>query len=103
MIVAEADLVAAVTRDRAAGRRIGLIPLAFDLLKIADVRAVQAAAARCDRLVAAVLDDGRASRVIKAGDRAEIVDSLRGVDYVIVCAHDRVGALAALLMPDVRA
>jgi len=30
--------VAAITRDRAAGKRIGFIPLSFDLLKIADVR-----------------------------------------------------------------
>jgi bifunctional ADP-heptose synthase (sugar kinase/adenylyltransferase) len=102
VIVAEADLVAAVTRDRAAGKRIGLISLSFDLLKAADVRAVQAAAGRADRLVAALADDG-SPHVISAADRAEIVDSLRGVDYVIVCAPERVDALAALLMPDVRA
>ena len=102
MIVAEADLVAAVTRDRAAGKRIGLISLSFDLLKIGDVRAVQAAAEKSDRLVAVVLDAGE-PRVIGTADRAEIADSLRGVDYVIVCAPDRVDALAALLMPDVRA
>ena len=102
MIVAEADLVAAVTRDRAAGKRVGLIPLSFDLLKIADVRAVQAAAEKSDRVVAVLLDDG-SPHVIKTADRAEIADSLRGVDYVIVCAPDRVEALAALLLPDVRA
>ena len=41
--------------------------------------------------------------VISTADRAEIAGSLRGVDYVIVCAPDRIDALAALLMPDVRA
>ena len=102
MIVSEADLMAAVTRDRAAGKRIGLVTLAFDLLKIGDVRAVQAAAGQSDRLVVALLDDA-AAHVISTADRAEIAASLRGVDYVIVCAPDRIDALAALLMPDVRA
>ena len=102
MIVAEADLVAAVTRDRAAGKRIGLITLSFDLLKIGDVRAVQAAAEQSDRLVAVLVDDA-SPHVITTADRAEIVDSLRGVDYVIVCPRARTDALAALVMPDVRA
>ena len=102
MIVSEADLMAAVTRDRAAGKRIALITLAFDLLKLGDVRAVQAAAGQADRLAVALLDDA-AAHVISTADRAEIAGSLRGVDYVIVCAPDRIDALAALLMPDVRA
>ena len=100
-IVAEAELVAAITRDRAAGKRIAFLPLAFDLLKVDDVRAVQAAAAAADRLVVALVDDAGA-HVVKAADRAELVESLRGVDYVILCAPDRVDALATLVMPDVR-
>ena len=102
MIVSEAELVAAITRDRAAGKRIGFAPLSFDLLKVAEVRSLQAAAAKSDRLVVAVIDDSR-PRVTTAADRAEIVDNLRGVDYVIVCAAGRVDGLATLLTPDVRA
>lgn len=102
MLVTEADLVAAITRDRAAGKRITLATLSFDLLRVGEVRLLQSAAAQADRLVVAVVDDdGR--RVMKAIDRAELVDNVRGVDYVIVCAADRVEPLAALLMPDVRA
>ena len=100
-IVAEADLVAAITRDRAAGKRIAFLSLAFDLLTIDHVRAVQSAAAAADRLVAAVVDDAGA-HVVKPADRAELVESLRGADYVILCAPDRVDALAALVKPDVR-
>ncbi|HXD75290.1 MAG TPA: hypothetical protein VN628_16185 [Vicinamibacterales bacterium] len=100
-IVAEAELVAAITRDRAAGKRIAFLSLAFDLLTITEVRAVKTAASAADRLVVAVIDDAGA-HVVKADDRAELVDSLRGAGYVILCAPDRVDALATLVMPDVR-
>jgi bifunctional ADP-heptose synthase (sugar kinase/adenylyltransferase) len=100
VILSESDLVAAITRDRAAAKRIAFAAMSFDLLNAGDVRILQAAAEKADRLVVAVVD-GRG--VITAADRAEIVDSLRGVDYVIVCAADGVEPLAALLTPDVRA
>jgi bifunctional ADP-heptose synthase (sugar kinase/adenylyltransferase) len=102
VILSEADLVAAITRDRAAAKRIGFATLSFDVLRVGDVRSLQAAAANSDRLVVAIVDEG-SPRVISAADRAELVDSVRGVDYVIVCAPGRVEPLAALLMPDVRA
>jgi len=102
VILSESELVAAVTRDRAAGRRIGFISVAFDLLKVGVVRAVQAAAGQSDRLVVALVDDA-SPHVMKVVDRAELVDNLRGVDYVIVCVADRLDSLAALLKPDVRA
>jgi bifunctional ADP-heptose synthase (sugar kinase/adenylyltransferase) len=102
VVVSETDLVAAVTRDRAAGKRIGFAILSFELLRVGELRLLQAAAGRADRLVVAVVDDG-SRRVVKAADRAELVDNVRGVHYVIVCGRDRVEPLAALLMPDVRA
>lgn len=101
MILPEAELVAAVTRDRAAGKRVGYLAVSFELLRIGDVRKIQAAAAAADRLVVAVTDTDT-SGVITAADRAELVDSLRGVDYVIVCPAGRVETLAALLRPDAR-
>lgn len=73
MIVPEAELVAKITRDRAAGKRIGVATLAFDLLRVEDVRRLQAA------------------------------DTVRGVNYVIACAEHDIPRLVALLMPDVRA
>ena len=101
MILPEAELVAAVTRDRAAGKRVGFVAVTFELLRVGDVRNIQAAAALADRLVVAVTD-GATAAVMTAADRAELVDSLRGVDYVIVCPAGRVKTLAALLTPDVR-
>ena len=47
----------------------------------------------------AVVDDS-VPRVTTAAERAELVDNLRGVDYVIVCSTDDVDRLAALLTPD---
>ena len=102
MIFQEADLVAAVTRDRAAGKRIAFVAVSFELLRVGDVRTIQKASADADRLVVAVTDDGR-PQVVNAADRAELVDSLRGVAYVIVCPAARVETLARLLAPDVRA
>ena len=93
--------MAAVTRDRAAGKRVGFVAVTFDLLRVGDVRKIQAAAGQADRLIVAVTDEGTPG-VIKSADRAELVDSLRGVDYVIVCPAARVGTLAALVLPDVR-
>jgi D-beta-D-heptose 7-phosphate kinase/D-beta-D-heptose 1-phosphate adenosyltransferase len=107
--LSEADLVAAVTRDRAAGKRVALAAVCFDVLGVSDVRVLQAAASRADRLVVAVLDDeavraklGEGRPVVTLEDRAEIVDCVRGVDYVVVCARDDVDRLASILLPDVR-
>ena len=109
-IVSESDLVAAVTRDRAAGKRIALAAACFDVLGVSDVRALQAAASGADRLVVAVLDDeavrrklGEGRPVVRLEDRVEIVNDIRGVDYVIVCTHADVDRLASILAPDVRA
>ena len=109
-IVSESDLVATVTRDRAAKKRIALAAICFDILRVDEVRVLQTAAGRADRLVVAVLDDaavrarmGDGRPVVSADDRAELVDGIRGVDYVIVCSEADVDRLASLLMPDVRA
>ena len=100
MILAESELIAAVTRDRAAGKRLGFLALSFELLRAGEVRKIQAAAADVDRLVVAVVDgDG----VMAIGDRAELVDSVRGAGYVVICPAARVDALAALIQPDMRA
>ena len=109
-IVSEAELVAAVTRDRAAKKRIALVAACFDLLRLDDVRVLQVAAGQADRLIVAVLDDGAVRArmgegrpVVKVEDRAELMDGLGGVDYVIVCSPADVDRLGALLTPDVRA
>ena len=79
-IVSESELVAAVTRDRAAKKRIALAAVCFDILSVGELRVLQTAARQADRLVAAVLDDaavrakmGEGRPVVSANDRAELV------------------------------
>jgi D-glycero-beta-D-manno-heptose 1-phosphate adenylyltransferase len=108
VVLTEPELVRAVAQDRAAGRTIALANGCFDLLHVGHVRYLQSAAAEADRLVVAVNDDqsvavlkGQDRPVQPAVDRAELVDALRGVDYVIVFGGLTVERLLLLLKPDV--
>jgi D-glycero-beta-D-manno-heptose 1-phosphate adenylyltransferase len=108
MICSETELVAAVARDRADGKTIAFANGCFDLLHVGHVRYLKGAAAEADRLIVAVNDDqsvavlkGAGRPILPAADRAELVDSLRGVDYVIVFADRTVERLLRLLVPDV--
>jgi rfaE bifunctional protein nucleotidyltransferase chain/domain len=99
-----AELIAA---DRRAGRTIAFANGCFDLLHVGHVRYIQAAAKEADRLIVAVNDDATAAAkgpgrpVLKAADRAELVASIRGVDYVTIFPEPTVGPLLERLRPDV--
>jgi rfaE bifunctional protein nucleotidyltransferase chain/domain len=108
IVVLEAELVAAVARERAAGHSIAFANGCFDILHVGHVRYLQGAAAEADRLIVAVNDDGSVARlkgegrpILPAGDRAELVAGLRGVDYVVVFSETTVERLLTLLKPDV--
>lgn len=107
-ILSERELVDAVARDRAAGRRVAFANGCFDVLHVGHVRYLQGAAAEADRLIVAVNDDravaslkGAGRPILPAADRAELVAALRGVDYVIVFPDRDVARLLTLLRPDV--
>jgi rfaE bifunctional protein nucleotidyltransferase chain/domain len=108
VILSEAELSAAVARDRAAGRTIAFANGCFDLLHAGHVRYLEAAAAEADRLIVAVNDDrsveslkGPGRPILSAADRAELVAALRAVHYVVVFADPTVERLLTLLEPDV--
>jgi D-glycero-beta-D-manno-heptose 1-phosphate adenylyltransferase len=108
VIIGEPDLVAAVARDRAAGKTVAFANGCFDLLHVGHVRYLQGAAAEADRLIVAVNDDrsvaalkGRGRPILPAPDRAELVAALRGVDYVVVFSDPNVERLLLLLRPEV--
>jgi rfaE bifunctional protein nucleotidyltransferase chain/domain len=107
MIVTREELAALVDADRRAGRTIAFANGCFDLLHVGHVRYLQAAAAEADRLIVAVNDDEMAARkgpgrpILKAIDRAAMIDALRGVDYVVIFPEPTVTPLLELLRPDV--
>src|SRR5256712_11685309 len=103
MIVTELQLVDLLAQDRAARRTIALANGCFDLLHVGHVRYLQGAAAEADRLIVAVNDDasvcalkGAGRPILLAADRAELVDGIRGVHYVIVFSHPTVERLLML-------
>ena len=107
-VVSENELVEAVMNDRAAGRRVAFANGCFDLLHVGHVRYLRGAAAQADRLVVAVNDDEMVSKlkgpprpVMPAGERAEIVAAIDGVDYAVVFTDPTVERLLRLLKPEV--
>jgi rfaE bifunctional protein nucleotidyltransferase chain/domain len=108
MIVSDDELVAAVAADRRAGRRIAFANGCFDILHVGHVRYLQGARAEGDRLIVAINNDqseralkGRGRPIMPEGARAEIVDSLNGVDYVVLFPDATVERLLRLLKPAV--
>jgi len=108
VIVNESELIALIARDRAAGKTIAFANGCFDLLHVGHVRYLQGAAAEADRLVVAINDDeserklkGPGRPMLTALDRAELVDALRGVEYVVIFGEETVDRLLKLLKPDV--
>ena len=105
-IVTREQLTEYVSADRRAGRSIAFANGCFDLLHVGHVRYLQAAAAEADRLIVAVNDDATAATkgpgrpILKAGDRAELVAALRGVDYVTIFHEKSPARLLQRLKPD---
>jgi D-glycero-beta-D-manno-heptose 1-phosphate adenylyltransferase len=106
-VVSRERLVELVEADRRQGLTIALANGCFDLLHAGHVRYLQAAAAEADRLIVAINDDavagtkGPGRPIMNAADRAEMIASLRGVDYVTIFPEPTVADLLALLRPDV--
>ena len=74
---------------------MGVLPARFDLVRVDLVRAITAAASSADRLAVLVVDDGGGPITVQ--DRAELVDGLRGVDYVCVCQAADLDRLVATI------
>lgn len=108
MIVSRDEVGEHVERHRAQGQTIALANGVFDLLHVGHLRYLQGAAEEADVLVVAVNDDaivrdlkGAGRPVVPEAARAELVDALRGVDYVVLFGDRTVGPLLEALRPDV--
>lgn len=90
------------------GRRVGFTNGCFDLLHAGHVSLLQAARARCDRLVVGLNSDASVRRLKGAGrpvspaaDRALVLAALSSVDLVVNFDEDTPAALIETLVPDV--
>ena len=108
MIVTREELLARVAAHRARGQTIALANGVFDLLHVGHLRYLQGAAREADVLVAAINDDAAVKQlkgpdrpIVGEAERAELVDALRGVDYVVLFGDLTVGPLLDVLRPDV--
>lgn len=107
-VVTDSELQTLVAADRQAGRTIAFANGCFDVLHVGHVRYLQGAAEQGDRLVVAINDDaseaalkGPGRPIIDAASRAELVASLRVVDYVVLFSERSVERLLNLIKPDV--
>ena len=107
-VVSDTKLLELIARDRRDGRSIAFANGCFDFLHVGHVRYLAGAAAEGDRLVVAINDDasvrglkGEGRPMLPSADRAELVASLRGVDYVVVFPEPNVERLLTTIKPDV--
>jgi len=107
-VVTDAELVARIAEDRAAGRTIAFANGCFDVLHVGHARYLAGAAREADRLIVAINNDasvralkGEGRPIMADQARAELVASLRGVDYVVLFGEPSVDRLLQQLKPDV--
>ena len=93
---------------RSQGKRIVFTNGCFDLLHVGHTRYLAQAAKLGDVLVVGVNSDasvrklkGASRPITPEGERAEVLSSLRFVDYVVVFSEERPDAIIALIKPDV--
>ena len=103
-------LIAAVARERAAGRRIVLANGCFDLLHVGHVRYLEGAKELGDILVVGINSDEQTQRLkgegrpfVPESERAELIAALRCVDLVTIFDEPTVEQLIRAIRPDVHA
>ena len=103
-------LIARVAIARKGGARIVFANGCFDVLHVGHVRYLESARALGDLLVVGVNSDEQV-RALKGGgrpfvperERAEVIASLRAVDFVTVFHEPTVGKLLLAIRPDIHA
>ncbi|HEX8130561.1 MAG TPA: adenylyltransferase/cytidyltransferase family protein [Pyrinomonadaceae bacterium] len=103
-------LIARVAIARRGGARVVFANGCFDLLHVGHVRYLEAAKGLGDLLVVGVNSDEQVRRLkgegrpfVPARERAEVIASLRAVDYVTVFQEPTVTELLLALRPDIHA
>jgi len=103
-------LIARVAIARRGGARVVFANGCFDLLHVGHVRYLEAAKGLGDLLVVGINSDeqvrllkGEGRPFVTARERAEVIASLRAVDYVTVFHEPTVTELLLALRPDIHA
>ena len=106
-ILDEAQLVDALERERASGKRVAFANGCFDVLHVGHIRYLQDAARVADVLVVGVNGDesvrvlkGEGRPVMPENERAEIISAIRGVSYVTIFRESSPSRLLQTLKPD---
>jgi rfaE bifunctional protein nucleotidyltransferase chain/domain len=104
------QLAKIVARERRGGRTIVLANGGFDLIHAGHIRYLEGAGRRGDILVVAINSDSSIRRLKGAGrpilgerERAEILASFSGVDYVTIFNEPNIEKILRVLKPDVHA
>jgi rfaE bifunctional protein nucleotidyltransferase chain/domain len=103
-------LIARVAIARKNGARIVLANGCFDILHVGHVRYLEGAGALGDLLVVAINSDeqvrvlkGEGRPLVPERERAEIIASLRAVDFVTIFSEPNVETLLRAIRPDIHA
>lgn len=103
-------LIARVAIARKHGARIVLANGCFDVLHVGHVRYLEGASRLGDVLVVAINSDaqvralkGEGRPLVSERERAEIIASIRAVDYVTIFPEPTVEALLRAIRPDIHA
>ncbi len=109
-ILAPEDLVAALSKQRAAGRKIVFTNGCFDILHVGHARYLAQARALGDLLVVGLNSDasvrglkGPSRPMVPEDERAEMLAHLESVDYVCLFSESRPDSLIALVKPHIHA
>jgi D-glycero-beta-D-manno-heptose 1-phosphate adenylyltransferase len=107
-ILSEQELLEALATKR--DRKIAFANGCFDVLHVGHIRYLQGAKEAADILVVGVNGDdsvrelkGQGRPVMPAQERAEIIASIRGVDYVTIFNERSPARLLGVLKPDFQA
>lgn len=110
MILSREELLTRIKAERKNGTRVVLANGCFDVLHVGHVRYLAGARALGDILVVGVNSDAQVERLKGSGrpimpaiERAELLDSLQSVTYVIVFDEPTVEELLLAIKPDVHA
>ena len=108
MIVSLPELVPMVAGLKQAGRRIVFTNGCFDILHVGHVRYLKSARALGDTLIVGLNSDASVKRIkgdkrpiVPEGERAEVLSSIRFVDYVVLFDEPDPYNTIAAVKPDI--